>query len=207
MKVSRNQSCPCGSGEKYKLCCGKGQKIRAGVSGARILSVIVGVAVLGGVAIAINQFRTSDLSLQPYTYDAKNDQYFDPVHGHMHQGRPPQGSGQGTLPATGGTGSGGPGTGLTPQPWEYDAAKNQHYHPGHAHWHAGPPPNQAGTLISAPGLGIVPTLPVGAPAAEAPTGDPPAWDYDAEKDRHWNPKTRSWDSGMPPLEAFTSDAE
>jgi len=23
MKVSRNQPCPCGSGKKYKLCCGR----------------------------------------------------------------------------------------------------------------------------------------------------------------------------------------
>lgn len=193
MKVSRNEPCPCGSGEKFKACCGKGEKTRAGVAGGRILAVIVGVVVIGGVAIAINTFRTTDLSDQPYVYDAENDQYFDPVHGHMHQGRPPQGEAQGAQTPQG--------TGSTPQAWEYDAVKNQHYDPGHGHWHAGPPPNQ--------GAGALPTLPPLEPAgSETPAGDSPAaWEYDAENDRHWNPNTASWDSGMPPLDAFISDPE
>ena len=192
MKVSRNEPCPCGSGEKFKACCGKGEKARAGVAGGRILAVVVGVAVIGGVAIAINTFRTTDLDAQPYVYDAENDQYFDPVHGHMHKGRPPQGGAQ-----SGAQGGQAPqGSGATPQPWEYDAAKNQHYDPGHGHWHAGPPPSQAASPPLEPA------------AVEAPFGDPPvAWEYDAENDRHWNPDTRTWNSGMPPLEAFTSDAE
>jgi hypothetical protein len=202
MKVSRNQACPCGSGEKFKACCGKGEKTRSGVAGARILTVIVGVAVISGVAIAINEFRTNDLTLQPYTYDAKNDRYFDPVHGHMHQGRPPQGAAQG--------GQAAPVTGATPLDWEYDAAKNQHYDPGHGHWHAGPPPpSQAGSPVAVPGPGAVPTLPPAEPAAAAALGDdaPLAWDYDADNDRHWNPNTLTWDPGMPPIEALTSDAE
>ena len=199
MKVSRNQACPCGSGEKFKACCGKGQKARAGVAGGRILAVIVGVAVISGVAIAINQFRTTDLGLQPYVYDAKNDQYFDPVHGHMHDGRPPQDLARDS-PTPGGTAA-------TPQPGEYDAAKNQHYDAAHGHWHAGPPPNQAGNLLTAPTAGALPILPSAAAADVPGDGSPGAWDYDAENDRHWNPNTRTWNSGMPPIEAFTSDAE
>lgn len=31
----------------------------------------------------------------------------------------------------------------TPEPWEYDAARDRHWHPGHGHWHAGPPPAHA----------------------------------------------------------------
>ena len=61
MKVSRNQACPCGSGWKYKACCGKGEKTRAGVTGGRILAAIVGVTVIGGVVIAIN-LQTSFLT-------------------------------------------------------------------------------------------------------------------------------------------------
>jgi hypothetical protein len=54
----------------------------------------------------------------------------------------------------------------------------------------------------------LPTLPPAGAAAAAPeAGDPQAWDYDAENDRHWNPKTRTWDQGMPPLEAFMPGAE
>ena len=27
-----------------------------------------------------------------------------------------------------------------PDPWEYDSQRNRHWHPGHGHWHDGPPP-------------------------------------------------------------------
>ncbi len=198
MKVSRNQACPCGSGEKFKVCCGKGEKTRSGVAGARILAVIVGVAVISGVAIAINELRTNDLSLQPYAYDAENDRYFDPAHGHMHPGRPPQG----TAPA----GQAAATTGATPLDWEYDAAKNQHYNPGHGHWHAGPPPSQGGSPAAAPGAEAVPALPPAGPVAAA-DDSPLPWEYDADNDRHWNPNALTWDPGMPPIEAFTSDPE
>ena len=29
-----------------------------------------------------------------------------------------------------------------PQPWEYNPSTNQHWHPGHGHWHDGPPPQK-----------------------------------------------------------------
>jgi len=199
MRVSRNETCPCGSGKKYKACCGKGEKTRTGVASGRIIALIIGVALIAGGAIVVNQFRTTDLGGEAYVYDAVNDQYFDPVHGHMHQGRPPTDAaqqGQATLP------------GSTPPAWDYDAAKNQHYDPQHGHWHAGPPPNQAGSPLTLPSVGGGPLAPSAAPA-NVPTnvpddGSPPAWDYDAENDQHWNPNTRTWESGMPPIEAFTS---
>jgi hypothetical protein len=201
MKVSRNETCPCGSGSKYKACCGKGEKTRTGVASGRIIAIIIGVVVVAGVAIAVNQLRTTDLGVQPYVYDAKNDRYFDPVHGHMHEGRPPQGAAQqdptAALP------------GSVPAAWDYDATKNQHYDPQHGHWHAGPPPNQAGNPLTLPSVGGVPfapsTAPITVPTNVPDDGSPPAWDYDAENDRHWNPNTSTWDSGMPPIEAFTSD--
>ncbi len=28
----------------------------------------------------------------------------------------------------------------TPVPWEYDEEHDRHWHPGHGHWHHGPPP-------------------------------------------------------------------
>jgi len=167
-KVSRNEACPCGSGQKYKACCGKGEKTRTGVMSGRILALIIGVVVLGGVAIAINQFRNTDLAI------------------------------------------------ADPEPWEYDPVRNQHFDPtpGHGHWHDGPPPDRAGGNLvpsATPDAGGLPTLPpldlaepAPAPAPAAQAGDPGAWDYDAENDRHWNPNTRVWDQGMPPLEAFTS---
>jgi len=27
-----------------------------------------------------------------------------------------------------------------PEPWQYDEANDRHWHPGHNHWHQGPPP-------------------------------------------------------------------
>jgi hypothetical protein len=172
-KVLRNEACPCGSGKKYKSCCGGGEKSRTGVASGRILAVIVGVVVIGGLAIAVNQFRQTDLS----EAGAAN---------------------------------------ATPEPWEYNAVNNQHWDPtpGHEHWHNGPPPNRTGGNLvpsTTPAAGGFPALPPANPAATVPTptpvaaaGDPGAWDYDAESDRHWNPNTRVWDQGMPPLEAFTS---
>ncbi len=207
MKVSRNAPCPCGSGEKFKNCCGAGDNIRAGVAGGRVLAIIVGIAVIGGVVIAIDTFRTTDLSVQPYVYDAENDQYFDPVHGHMHPGRPPQNPGEAGQADHDGRAA--DLSGPAPIPWEYDAAKNQHYDPTHGHWHAGPPPNQPADAAAAPPAAALPPLPAPLPAAaEAPSGDTPGdWEYDAANDRHWNPKTGTWEAGMPPLEAFVSDDE
>ncbi len=206
MKVSRNAPCPCGSDEKFKNCCGTGDKTRAGLAGGRILAVIVGLAVIGGVAIAINTFRTADLSPQPYVYDAENDQYFDPVHGHMHPGRPPQDPGQAGQASHEGRPAGL--SGPTPIPWEYDAAKNQHYNPDHGHWHAGPPPDQPDGAATPPAAALPPLAAADPGAANVPPGNAPAdWEYDPENDRHWNPKTRTWNEGMPPLEAFMSDAD
>jgi len=105
-----------------------------------------------------------------------------------------------------------------PEPWEYNAATNQHWNPlpEHQHWHDGPPPvdklaagaaDPIGTPSAQPIQGgtPLPTLPPVEPAAAPAEGEPAAWQYDAEQDRHWNPETKSWGQGMPPLEAFTSD--
>ena len=195
-KVPRNEPCPCGSGKKFKACCGQGEKSRSGAFTGRILAVIVGVVVIGGVGIAINQFRHTDLAEGGIVYDAENDRYFDPAHGHWHEGRPPQGV------------AAQPAAGATPEPWEYDAANDRHYDPTHGHWHEGPVPGGDGTLTPSdtPGPSGLPTLqPVQPAAPERREGDPEAWQYDAENDRHWNPRTRTWDQGMPPLEAFTSE--
>jgi hypothetical protein len=106
---------------------------------------------------------------RPWEYDPVGNRHWNPEpgHQHWHNGPPPapaqtQTSSGSTLvgPITAGSGNlppialspGGPqpvqqATG--PQPgdpaaWEYDAAKNQHWHPGHRHWHPGepPPPDQ-----------------------------------------------------------------
>jgi hypothetical protein len=91
----------------------------------------------------------------------------------------------------------------TPRPWEYNAATNQHWHPEHGHWHAGPPPADK-ALLSAP-LSIaasqVDLADQKEAAAERPGAFPQPWEYDAEKDQHWDPGHGHWHPGKPPAEA------
>jgi hypothetical protein len=93
---------------------------------------------------------TSGPLASPWEYDSTTNKHFDPGHGHWHDGPPPANASQQTptLPSspsatvTGGAVSAPPSipAGTTPQPWQYDAATNRHYDPGHGHWHQGPPP-------------------------------------------------------------------
>ncbi len=85
---------------------------------------------------------------EPWAYDAATNRHFDPAHGHWHDGPPPPPQSRGAssvlpgspgaVPVPGATAPAPPGP--TPAPWTYDAAKNQHWDPGHGHWHQGPPP-------------------------------------------------------------------
>ncbi len=102
---------------------------------------------------------------KPWEYDAAGNRHWNPEpgHQHWHNGPPPvpgQSTGSTTLsgPFTAGAPAnlgpislapGGPQpvtpTPAGPQPgdpeaWQYDAANNQHWHPGHRHWHPGQPP-------------------------------------------------------------------
>lgn len=68
-----------------------------------------------------------------------------------------------------------------PQPWQYNAATNQHWDPSHAHWHAGPPP--ADRTAAAPSI-----------------EDPQPWEYDPATNKHWQPDHGHWHDGPPPPE-------
>ena len=159
MATARNQSCSCGSGKKFKNCCGKEQQRKTPMWG-RVMLVIMGLMVIIGLSTVVTTMMEA---------------------------------------------------GDTPEPWEYDAANNRHWNPlpDHQHWHDGPPPAGQGDVPA--GLAPTPTpiaaqavIPEPTPTPEPQAGDPTAWDYDAENDRHWNPNNRQWEQGMPPLEAFTS---
>lgn len=67
----------------------------------------------------------------------------------------------------------------TPDPWEYDAAEDRHWHPMHEHWHDGPPP---------PPFGETPARP----------SEPVPWEYDEAGNRYWHPGHRHWHFGRPP---------
>ena len=76
---------------------------------------------------------------------------------------------------------------VNPPPWYYDQANNQHWDPGHNHWHPGPPPAPGQTLGSSSQV-------------PAPPGieNPAPWQYDAATDRHYDPGHGHWHGGPPP---------
>lgn len=98
--------------------------------------------------------------------------------------------------------------GSSPDPWHYDAANDRHWHPGHNHWHDGPPPLEhrdpeqvqpapAPTDHASPGTGATPA-PSGMPDTPGATDTPEPWEYDAANDRHWHPGHGHWHRGPPP---------
>ena len=152
---------------------------------------------------------------QPWQYDPATDKHWVADHSHWHSGLPPDTNTGGLTtsptpvklppPIKGGSlppslSSTLPGftvqpsattqPGLTPKPWEYDAATNRHWNaePGHNHWHSGPPPANPPTTTA-------PATPLpGTPGGEIPA----PWYHDAQNDRHWHPDHGHWHPGPPP---------
>ena len=159
----RNEPCSCGSGRKYKNCCEGKTRIFGGKIPGVAIWIVLAIAGVGVAAYAIlrpdrqepavSSVVPPDQRPAPYTYDSLRNQYFDPVHGHWHDGRPPASSGasasgsgpagtptQGSAPTPAPPPTASTSYPSTPEPWTYDAAKNQHWDPAHQHWHPGPPP-------------------------------------------------------------------
>lgn len=94
---SRNAPCPCGSGEKYRRCCGP--KDRRSTERRLELrertKALLRWAVIGafGAAAAYGLYRMSPSSsgIQPWQYDATNNRHWNPRHEHWHDGPPPAG--------------------------------------------------------------------------------------------------------------------
>jgi len=78
---------------------------------------------------------------KPWQYDEASDRHYDPGHAHWHSGPPPPGVDETVLtsPVRTDRVDAPPGV-INPTPWQYDAATDRHYDPGHRHWHSGPPP-------------------------------------------------------------------
>jgi hypothetical protein len=70
-KPRRNDRCPCGSGRKFKQCCGPKQEARRG----RALMIMVGVFLLAALVVGFASF-TGDRSSSRQVWDAE--------HGHYH---------------------------------------------------------------------------------------------------------------------------
>jgi hypothetical protein len=77
----------------------------------------------------------------PWQYDAATNRHYDPGHQHWHSGPPPADIDKSALVSPVGSDRvpAPPGI-VNPTPWQYDPGTDRHYHPGHQHWHSGPPP-------------------------------------------------------------------
>jgi hypothetical protein len=92
---------------------------------------------------------------EPWQFDPETNQHFDPDHRHWHSGPPPPedqrtvSSGPVTTTTTSSTGQNPDFP--NPEPYQYDAAKDQHYDPNHGHWHRGrPAADQTGAAPQTP---------------------------------------------------------
>ena len=150
-----NAKCPCGSGKKYKNCCGTPARARSRKNQGRWVLPVVLVAAIGGLLVltrsdgrmanpeqgvstaqpdaeparaAEQSTESADPAGPPpaWYYDSENNRYWHPEHNHWHPGPPPPGV---TPERT-----------VTPPPWSYNPLTNKHWHPEHNHWHDGPPP-------------------------------------------------------------------
>ncbi|HLS27473.1 MAG TPA: SEC-C metal-binding domain-containing protein [Opitutales bacterium] len=126
---NRNALCPCGSGRAYKNCCAKKRQSTPDKPDSvqnQLKRIAYGLLLLVLIIAAVVLARTRpwEAKPEPFEFDAQQNRYWDPDHGHWHEGTPPSNA-RSAVP---------------PQPWEYDAANDQHWDPNHGHWHQGRPP-------------------------------------------------------------------
>jgi hypothetical protein len=221
MTVHHKDLCPCGSGKRYKHChlpIHKAQRQRAMFAGAAVVVLAAG----GAVAWTASQNRGPSAvgaAGGGGTSDAGSNAFGGIQPGVA--GRSPTPAQQGQNVSVGGASGNALQPGENPKPWEYDVAKNRHYDPspGHRHWHDGPPPANPGApstaTTTAPLGGVSATTASGAPVkitgtstvqvapstALAPGENPKPYEYDAVKNRYFDPAHNHWHDGKPPANA------
>jgi hypothetical protein len=77
VKAGRNDPCPCGSGKKYKKCCGAAEQNHKSWGG-RAMIVAVVVILAGAIAVAITSFGEDPSPV------ATPGRTWSPEHGHYH---------------------------------------------------------------------------------------------------------------------------
>ena len=160
--VSGKAPCPCGSGKKYKRCCGPRDaevvhvQRRHSVWKVGLAAAVSAVAAFALVTVYVQREKepvyapapppkppkaprqpvASGPAPAPWSYNPATNQHWDPNHNHWHNGPPP---------AQNRTGDAAPDVpGIpNPEPWQYDTATDRHWNPDHNHWHNGPPPADA----------------------------------------------------------------
>ena len=174
-----NVYCPCGSGKKFKHCCmGKpSTPLRESFKSGLVWKGFVLLILLIGIVVLLVE-----------TGSGRNPAALDlgSIPSVLNNATP-------TLPF-----------GQTPEPWFYDTVNNQHWVPGHEHWHSGPPPPPAQRLTGIgqnpttldPGLSLNIFDDIGATLPSGQTPEP--WFYDTVNNQHWVPGHEHWHSGPPP---------
>jgi hypothetical protein len=118
MAPSRNDPCPCGSGEKYKKCCARAE--RSALSPAALVLALI--VIIGGIAAVLAFMRAPDLG------SAGGGRVWSEEHGHWH-------TTSGAEPAAT------PAAPVAQPPGPAPAGKV--WSPEHGHWHdANRPPAQ-----------------------------------------------------------------
>lgn len=74
-KVGRNDPCPCGSGKKYKLCCG------------RTTSKMSRISLFAVIAVVVTIVATLVYTLAGDQDSGASGQVWDPEHNHYHPRR------------------------------------------------------------------------------------------------------------------------
>jgi hypothetical protein len=202
MPVGHKDPCPCGSGKKYKHCHLKKDLEKRQHGGWILLGtvVVLGVAAIyfaagGGLPWGGDQARTSAGSSPPSTTGALPTTGPTAITDTTAAAGTPEtaaatsGASQDQSPLPGGA---------TPQPWQYDATRNRFWHPEHGHWHDGPPPEPSQRAVTTAAPGSVASQ----DQSPLPGGTTPQpWQYDAPRDRFWQPDHGHWHVGRPPATA------
>lgn len=76
VKAGRNDSCPCGSGKKFKRCCGAGKERRNPLSTAA--AVMVGAIIVAAVAYGFSAYGREGSTIPA------PGRTWSPEHGHYH---------------------------------------------------------------------------------------------------------------------------
>jgi hypothetical protein len=193
--VSSKAPCPCGSGKKYKRCCGPRdaevlrEKRQHSVWKWVLAGGVFAAAIIAGLTVVVRTASAPELlppppprppsqpssagaTPAPWTYNPATNKHWHPEHQHWHDGLPPN---QGQAPPAHSATA--PPAIPNPEPWQYDAASNKHFDPNHNHWHEGPPPAQGGTP---PPVSPVPEANDGADTAPAEAAPSEAASEDGE---------------------------
>jgi hypothetical protein len=166
--VSRNDPCPCGSGEKYKRCCGGRDAAKPRRSGFLTLALLVLLVAGGATAVVIGLSRGWGGSAGR-VWSAEHGHWHDAPGGRSSSGTPVGAQGLPAAPAPAPPG--------TPPPGKVWSAE-------HGHWHDAPP----GSQLPAPA----------GPAVPPPPGPPPPGKVWSAEHGHWHDAARGASPAVPP---------